>query len=159
MSTSTSRLLMILGLIFAFLLPGWAQRTTATLAGIVTDTSGAVLPGAEVELVNESTNAVLKQKSSEIGEFVFTSVPADKYTIRISMSSFRPYEGRGVTLGSAQNVRRTFVLELGGVEGTVDITEDLPLVNALTPEQRTKADQMHEQMRTRTRSQNPDDHF
>lgn len=29
----------------------------------------------------------------------------------------------------------------------------------LTPEQRTKADQMHEQMRTRTRSQNPDDHF
>ena len=37
--------------------PAWAQRNTATFAGIVVDTSGAVLPGADVSLTNEGTGA------------------------------------------------------------------------------------------------------
>lgn len=137
MSTFVRRLLLVLAFFLTCTVSGWTQRTTATLAGIVADPSGGVLPGAEVELINENTNAVMKQKSSEIGEFVFTAVPADTYTIRIAMHGFRTYEARSVTLGSAQNVRRTFTLEVGGVEGSVSVSEEMPLVNALTPEQRT----------------------
>jgi len=44
----------------------YAQRTTATFAGILTDPSGAVLPGAEVQLINEGTNAVAMQLTSEM---------------------------------------------------------------------------------------------
>jgi len=53
----------------------YAQRTTATFAGILTDPSGAVLPGAEVQLINEGTNAVAMQLTSEIGEFLFDRKP------------------------------------------------------------------------------------
>jgi len=52
-----------------------AQRTTATFVGIVTDTTGAILPGAEAEILNEGTGAVMKQVSNEAGEFVSIGAP------------------------------------------------------------------------------------
>ncbi|MBI2150865.1 MAG: carboxypeptidase regulatory-like domain-containing protein, partial [Acidobacteria bacterium] len=54
---------------------GLAQRTTSTFAGIVQDSTGAVLPGAEAELINEGTSAPLERVTNETGEFVFDFVP------------------------------------------------------------------------------------
>src|SRR5438309_1841546 len=84
--------------------PGSAQRTTATFAGIVTDPSGAVLPGAEVQLVSEGTNAVLSKLTNETGEFLFDYVPVGTYTLKIAMQGFKSYESRSIPLGAAQNV-------------------------------------------------------
>ena len=63
-------------------LAGIAQRTTATFAGIVQDPSGAVLPGATVELTNEGTNAVMSKVTSETGDFLFDYVPVGNYTLK-----------------------------------------------------------------------------
>ncbi len=114
----------------------FGQRTDATFAGVVTDPSGAVLPGAEIQLINERTAAVLQQVSSETGEFVFNFVPVSTYTFKIVMPGFRSYENRGIPLGAAQNVRRTYVLEVGAVTDSVTVTGEAPLVNTVSPEQR-----------------------
>src|SRR3989454_7799334 len=114
----------------------FGQRTDATFAGVVTDPSGAVLPGAEIQLINERTAAVLQQVSSETGEFVFNFVPVSTYTFKIVMPGFRSYENRGIPLGAAQNVRRTYVLEVGSVTDSVTVTDEAPLVNTVSPEQR-----------------------
>ena len=114
----------------------FGQRTAATFAGVVTDPSSAVLPGAEVQLVNEGTANVMQQLTNETGEFVFDFVPVGTYTLKIVMQGFKIYEGRSIPLGAAQNVRRTYILEIGGVDQTVEVTGEAPLVNTLSTEQR-----------------------
>src|SRR5436190_10268694 len=113
-----------------------AQRTTATFAGIVTDPSGAVLPGAEVQLVSEGTNAIMSKLTGETGEFLFDYVPVGTYTLKIGMQGFKGYESRSIPLGAAQNVRRTYILEVGNLTDSVSVTGEAPLVNTMTTEQR-----------------------
>ena len=119
---------------------GLAQRTTATFAGIVTDPSNALLPGASVQLINEGTNAVTEKVTSETGEFLFDYVPVGSYTLKISLPGFRSYESRAIPLGAAQNLRRTYTLEVGAVTDSVTVTGETPLVNTLSPEQRVGMD-------------------
>jgi hypothetical protein len=113
-----------------------AQRTTATFAGIVTDPTGAVLPSAEISLINEGTGSTVQKVSNETGEFVFDFIPVGTYTLKIVMPGFKSFESRGIPLGAAQNVRRTYSLEVGSVDQSVTVTGEAPLVNTLSPEQR-----------------------
>src|SRR2546422_5587060 len=116
------------------------QRTDATFSGAVTDASGAVLPGAEIQLINEGTAAVLQQLTGETGEFRFDFVPVGMYTLKIGLAGFRSYESRAIPLGAAQNVRRTYALEVGAITDNVTVTGEAPLVNTLSPEQRVGMD-------------------
>src|SRR2546428_676992 len=115
---------------------GLAQRTTATFGGIVQDPTGAVLPGASAELFNEGTAAASQSVTNERGEFLFDFVPAGTYTLKIALPGFKTYESRGIPLGAAQNVRRTYTLEVGAVTDSVTVTGEAPLVNTLSPAQR-----------------------
>jgi hypothetical protein len=117
--------------------PATAQRTTATLAGLVVDSSGGALPGATVELVNEETGITEQpQVTGTTGEFVFNYVPVGKYTLTISLSGFKTYKSTGNQLGAAQNVRQKYELEVGAIAENITVSGDAPLVNALSPEQR-----------------------
>src|SRR5262245_9939135 len=115
---------------------GLAQRTTATFAGIVTDPSNALLPGAEVKLITEGTNAVTEKLTGETGEFLFDYVPVGTYTLKIEMVGFKTYESKGIPLGAAQSLRRTYTLLVGEITDSVMVTGEAPLVNTLSPEQR-----------------------
>src|SRR5215472_7736882 len=77
-----------------------AQRTAATFAGIVQDSSGAVLPGVEASLTNEGTSTVLQSVTNETGEFLFDFVPPGTYTLKLALSGFKAYESRGMPLGA-----------------------------------------------------------
>jgi len=116
--------------------PAWAQRTTATFAGIVVDTSGGILPGAGVVLTNEGTGIVEEQVTSATGEFIFNYVPGGSYTLIISITGFKTYSVKGISLGAAQNVRRRFELEVGGLEETITVSGESPLINTASTEQR-----------------------
>ncbi len=70
-----SLVLTLVVMLFTLVPPAAAQRTTATFAGIVVDTSGGVLPGADVALTNEDTGIVERQVTSTTGEFIFNYVP------------------------------------------------------------------------------------
>src|SRR5437867_8374984 len=115
---------------------GLAQRTTATFAGIVQDSTGAVLPGVEASLINEGTSAALQSVTNESGEFFLDFVPAGTYTLKLALPGFKTYESKGIPLGAAQSVRRTYTLEVGAITDNVTVTGEAPLVNTLSPEQR-----------------------
>jgi hypothetical protein len=114
----------------------FGQRTDATFAGLVTDPSGAVLPGAEVQMINDGTAAVTQQLTGETGEFRFDFLPVGVYTLKIVMAGFKSYQNQGIPLGAAQNVRRTYALEVGSITDSVTVTGEAPLVNTISPEQR-----------------------
>src|SRR5262245_6477556 len=126
---TSSRLLAIgLGLLAMLLQPAGQARgqvTTATLYGVVHDSSGAVLPGVNVTVTHEGTNLMRETVSDEHGEFVLPALPAGPYAIKIELAGFKRYESRGLTLGAGQTVRQTYTLEVGNV------TERSPSPNPL----------------------------
>lgn len=122
--------------ILAITAPCGAQVTTATLSGIVVDSTEGVIPGAEVTLTNEGTNATLRATTDTVGEFVFTFIPPGNYIVRIQSPSFKSYQTSGLVLGAAQQVRRRFVLEVGQVTETVNVSAEAAMVNTVSSEQR-----------------------
>src|SRR6266481_7412752 len=128
--------LAILATFFMLAAAGMAQVTTATFYGTVTDASGAILPGVTVTMVHQGTSAKTIKLTDELGEFAFTFLPAGSYTLTIELPGFKTHVSTDFSLGAAQNVRRTFVLEVGGVEERVTVTGEAPLVNTVTAQQR-----------------------
>jgi len=119
---------------------GISQGTTARLAGIVQDSTGAVLPGVEASLTNEGTSTALQTVTNESGEFLFDFIPAGTYTLKLSLPGFKGFESRGIPLGAAQSLRRTYTLEVGVVTDSVTVTGEATIVNTLSPEQRLTLD-------------------
>ena len=113
-----------------------AQVTTATFYGIVTDPTGAVIPGATATLTNAGTQAQTTHTTDQAGEFAFTFVPVGTYTLRIEAGGFKASESAGIELSAAQNVRRSYALEIGAVTETIEVTSVAPLVNTVSAEQR-----------------------
>jgi hypothetical protein len=117
-------------------LSGWAQVTTATLYGIVTDPSGAVLPGAEVTITHEGTSEPRHAVTGETGEFVLTNLPVGSYTVKIALAGFKTSQTTGIVLAAGQNARQRFSLELGALAETLNVAGSSPLVNTVSAEQR-----------------------
>ncbi len=63
--------------------------TTGTIVGTVSDKAGALLSGAEIELVNTATGQNLKHITSEDGKYVFPSVLSGNYTLTVMKQGFR----------------------------------------------------------------------
>lgn len=131
----TGRLPIALSLL-AFAGAGWSQVTTARFYGIITDPSGAVVPGATVTLVQQDTGASSVKTSDSAGEFMFDFLKVGSYTLRIEAPGFKTYEASAIELGAAQSVRRTFVVEIGTAAETVRVTSETVEVNTVNAEQR-----------------------
>ena len=100
---------------------GLAYAQQATVAGRVTDPSGAVLPGATVVLINVETGIKTQVTSNVQGLYTIPLVPPGNYTLSAELSGFRPATRTGITLGVQQVARLDFTLELGGLAETVDV--------------------------------------
>src|SRR5262249_33439587 len=98
-----------------------AQVTTATFYGIVTDPTGAVVPGASVTLTHEGTSATATRITDAAGEFIFDFLRVGSYTLRIEARGFKKLENKGIDLASGQTVREKFALEVGSLAETVTV--------------------------------------
>ena len=103
--------------------PAAAQITTATVAGTVHDTSNASIPGATVTLTSATKGVTTETQTSAEGDFVFPTVAADTYTLKVTLAGFKTLErpnivvhaGDKIALG-AWTVPDDF--EPGGTNGT-----------------------------------------
>src|SRR6266513_723625 len=111
------------------------QVTTATLYGVVQDTSGAILPGVSVTVTHQGTNLTRETVSDDRGEFALPALPAGPYAIRIELSGFKTYTSQGLNLSAGQEVRQTYALEVGGLAETVTVVEHAPLIQTATTAQ------------------------
>ncbi|MDP3000124.1 MAG: TonB-dependent receptor, partial [Bryobacterales bacterium] len=121
--------------LFASLLPLRGQVTTASYYCIVTDNSGAVIPGATVTITHDRTGAVASRATDQQGEVGFTFLIVGAYRLRIEAQGFKSNQAEGIALTAGQQVRRTFVMELGAITETVNVQAAAPLVNAVSAEQ------------------------
>ncbi len=117
-----------------------AQVTTATLYGIVNDSTGAVVPGAAVSLKDEETSAVYRKTSDAAGEYGFEFLPVGTYTLRIEAPGFKALETSGIMLTAGQQARQTYQLQIGVVTETVKVEGTAPLLNTVSAEQQQSID-------------------
>src|SRR5712691_2248740 len=112
-----------------------AQVTTATLYGVVHDSTGGILPGVTVVVTHQGTNLVRETVSDERGEFALPALPAGPYAIKIELAGFKTYNSQGLTLGAGQTLRQTYALEVGNLSETVTVSETSPLVQTTSTAQ------------------------
>ena len=103
--------------------PAFAQGgSTSTIAGTVTDTSGAVVPGADVVIKNVATNTTYTAVSGADGSFTVPAIPPGTYTITVTLMGFKTAVLNDVTANVAQVANVKAVLTLGALEETVVVS-------------------------------------
>jgi hypothetical protein len=106
--------------------PGFAQ-TLGTITGEVKDSSGAVVPGATVTVVNKATNATRTTVSNEVGLFDFPALPPGLYTVKSELEGFKSASS-DLELQVQQTARVNFTLELGTLSEMATVVGVSPLV-------------------------------
>lgn len=85
----------------------WAQTSVlGTISGIVTDPSGAVIPGVQITITNTGTQQVFTSTSNNSGFFTIPNMPSANYNVEASKSGFEKYSQQNLHLDPASSVRR-----------------------------------------------------
>ena len=106
--------------------PCFAQ-TLGTITGEVRDSTGAVVPGVTVTVVNKATNATRTTQSNAVGLFDFPALQPGTYTVKSELDGFKTAT-RDVELQVQQTARVNFTLEVGQLEETVLVAGSSPLL-------------------------------
>jgi hypothetical protein len=115
-----------------FSLPAQAQYG-ASLQGTVTDTTGAVVPGATVTLVDKETNRTLNASSGDTGDFTFNNLAPSLYTLTVVRDGFKKKVMDNVKILAEQANSLKVALEVGGSAETVVVNaESMPLIDTAT---------------------------
>jgi Carboxypeptidase regulatory-like domain len=107
----------------------WAQLSTATLFGTVTDSTGAVVPNATITLTQTETNFTRTTTTKGDGSYREEFLPTGPYKVAVTASGFKTLQRGGITLSVLQNAELALTLENGTANETVTVTSDVPLVN------------------------------
>ncbi len=109
---------------------GWAQGGgTGGLTGIVSDPSGAIIPGAKVQLTNSATGAVRTVETSAAGTYRFVALPVvGTYTLKVEAGGFKTAIVANIVISVGRVVTQDIHLELGTVAETVTVEGAVQLV-------------------------------
>jgi hypothetical protein len=102
--------------------PSFGQATNARLGGVVTDASGAIVPGAKVTVKNTGTSLVEVGTSGSDGVYQFPLLPAGAYTLKVEASGFQSYQQTGIVLTVNQPATLNVALKVGEASETVTVT-------------------------------------
>lgn len=109
-----------------------AQRNMGTISGEVLDPSGAVVPGATVNLTEERTGFSRQTRTDAAGLYVFPAVPAGHYQLEVEMSGFKKYLQKGLVLQVNQNLTVPVKPELGQMTQEITVTATAPQVDVVS---------------------------
>ena len=107
-----------------------AQTPSGEISGVVTDPSGAPMPGVTITLTNQGTNAVRELQTNESGLYVMPAIQPGVYTLKATLSGFRTLERRDITVQVGSASRIPLTLEVGQLTEVVEITGGAPLLQA-----------------------------
>jgi len=118
------RLIAVVGSLFlALLIPCVRAQDVSSITGIVTDSTGAVVPGVNVVLVNPATGNTYTAVTNEVGSYTIVHVaPGPGYKVTFSRDGFRPTVVTDVYLNVNATRTQNAQLAIGGTTSTVEVS-------------------------------------
>jgi len=105
------------------------STATATILGVVKDTSGALIPGVTINIKHTETGQTRTAISSETGDYNVPLLPIGAYEITTAMPGFKQQVRSGINLVVGQQAVINLTLEVGAAAEQVTVSEEAPLVN------------------------------
>ncbi|HEY1902162.1 MAG TPA: TonB-dependent receptor [Terracidiphilus sp.] len=121
-------LLVIFGLTAT--IPVLAQSGRGTLTGSVKDPTGAIIPGALLDLKETNTGSRYEAKSNGQGLYSFPELPPGSYTLSVTSPGFESYTQKGITVSVGNTAEVNSVLQVGASTQTVTVTSDASQLHA-----------------------------
>jgi len=105
-----------------------AQTYEGRILGTITDQTGAAMPNAKVVITNVDTGVRRELVTNDAGDYVAPNLAPGVYKIAVEAPGFSRVEKSGARLEVAKDIRMDFTLHPGSVAETVNVTEDVSLV-------------------------------
>jgi carboxypeptidase family protein len=107
-----------------------AQTSNAQLSGLITDSTGAAVAGAEIKALNEATKVPYSDISNGSGTYVLPELLPGPYTVTVSAPGFGAVKRSGLVLGTGDHLAQNFSLKPGAVEESVTVTGGQTLISS-----------------------------
>ena len=128
--------------IVAWVSPATAfAQATGTISGVVTDESGAVIPGVTVEVTNTDTNQSRTAVTGSDGFYTVPLLQPGPYTVKATLQGFRTYVREGLRVAVESTSRVDVRMTVGALEESVRVTADSPLVETASASMGTVIDE------------------
>src|SRR5688572_2028030 len=116
----------------------WAQSETGNIAGVVRDASGAVLPGVTVEAASPALiEKVRTVVTDSEGLYRIVDLRPGAYTVNFTLPGFSTFVRDGIVLTTGFTATVDGEMKVGGVEETITVTGEAPVVDISNVEQQT----------------------
>ena len=106
-----------------------AQTTDGSITGVVSDSTGAVIPDATLIVQNVDTGVTAHTTSNGSGVYLFPSLVPGKYTLRAEKQSFKPFVYQAFELDIRAQAKLDVRMEVGGTTETVEVQADAAQLN------------------------------
>lgn len=104
------------------LVPVYAQTSTATISGTVSDSQGAAIPNARVSATNTATGVVTNSETNQSGNYLLPNLDIGTYSVTIEREGFRRYTQSKIVLRTAESLGINVQMEVGAVSESVMVT-------------------------------------
>ena len=112
-----------------FVVPAQAQLYTGSIAGIVQDPTGAVIPNSSVVLTDTDKGLTYNATTDSTGRYVLRSLPPSTYSIRVEAAGFRPEVQGRITITVNQNLTLNVSLQVGSASEAIEVSAQAPALS------------------------------
>ena len=109
--------------------PASAQVYSGSLTGVVTDQTGAVVPGAAVSLTDVNKGYSFAATSDAVGRYVIRNLPPSTYKLTVEAKGFQAFTRAGITLEVNQNANIDVTVQVGAATQAVEVSATAPVLS------------------------------
>jgi hypothetical protein len=129
---SFSRPNVILLVIVFFVGAAWAQQQNGQVTGVVTDPTGAVVPGAKIAMTNPDVGAKFETTSNNIGVYILPNIPFGRYSMTVTAAGFSTYNRPIVEIATGTTATVNIVLTVGSANQEVTVEAQAIVLESTT---------------------------
>jgi Carboxypeptidase regulatory-like domain len=118
----------------------FGQATDSNVVGVVTDASGANVPGAAITVTNKDTGVRYRAVTNADGEYRLNNVPVGRYDVSAAKPGFTTATMAGVQLELNHTSSINLMLAVGSVSTTLEISEAAATIDTSTAQLQTNYD-------------------
>ncbi|MCC7155240.1 MAG: carboxypeptidase regulatory-like domain-containing protein, partial [Bryobacterales bacterium] len=118
-----------------------SQNVTASISGVVTDATGAVVPNIPVVATNEGTGAHFQAATDGNGQYSIRAIPIGSYTLTAEARGFKRFETKGIRVQVNEVARVDISLTVGATTETITVSSEVVTVDTTTAVLKSVVDQ------------------